>query len=195
MRLPTPLLSGGRQSELDDPDVFARKCEEARARLWRVVASAAGRAEADDLAQEAVTRAYAARRTYRGDAPFAAWLCRIALNCAHDHRRSAWARRVTPLDEGLAFAAEAPSAEAEAEVRLARRRVRAAVLGLPAPLRDPIWLHYFEQIPVAEIARTVGAPDSTIRSRIKKGLRRLATLLAEVDPDPSSPPCGAVELR
>ncbi len=189
------LLPGGPQSELDDPEVFARKCEEARARLWRVVASAAGRAEADDLAQEAVARAYAARRTYRGDAPFAAWLCRIALNCAHDHRRSAWARKVTPLTDGLPFEAEAPSVEAEAEARLARRRVRQEVLRLPAPLRDPIWLHYFEQYSVAEIARLEGAPDSTIRSRIKKGLHRLAPLLAELEPDPSASRCGAVELR
>ncbi|MCC2671322.1 MAG: polymerase sigma factor RpoE, partial [Armatimonadetes bacterium] len=106
-----------------DSRSFALLCERHRTRVWRIAASVARGADAEDIAQEAVLRAFRALRTYRGNAPFEAWLCRIALNAAHDYHRSAWRRKVTlteePRDEG---GETAESAEREVERRELQRR-------------------------------------------------------------------------
>jgi RNA polymerase sigma-70 factor (ECF subfamily) len=160
---------------------FAALCTRSQARLWRTVASVAYGPDVDDLAQEAIVRAYCALRTYRFEAPFAAWLCRIALNVAHDYQRSGWRRRVR-------FWQETPDAQVEQTEhpehllaqREMQRRVRQAVAALPVRQRVPIWLHYFEEFTLAEIARLECTAESTARSRLQAGLRRLSFSLEDL---------------
>lgn len=168
-------LAGDRQS-------FVHLCDLHQDRLWRIASCVARGADAEDLAQEAIVRAYRALGSYRGDAPFEAWLCRIALHAAHDYLRSAWRRRVT-LCERLPDG-ESESLEGEVERRELQRRVRQAVASLPEAQRAPIWLHYFEGFPLAEVARLEGAPEATVRSRVRAGLRRLSLSLADLLPEP-----------
>jgi RNA polymerase sigma-70 factor (ECF subfamily) len=166
-----------------DMQSFVELCERHRERVWRIAVSVAPGPDADDLAQEAVIRAYRALRTYLGEAPFEAWLCRIALNVARDYQRSAWRRRVILFDR-LPATEEAPwaSPESEAERRDLQRRVRQAVAALPARQRVPIWLHYLEGFTLAEVARLECAPEATIRSRLRAGLRRLSLTLDDLLP-------------
>ncbi len=159
-----------------DADSFGRLCDQHRRRIWRIIASVAHGPDVDDLAQETVIRAYCARRSYRREAPFHAWLCRIAVNVAHDYQRSAWRRRVIL---GHSSDAESGCPAGEAERRETVREVRKAVARLPEKLRVPIWLHYFEQFSFTEIAALERAPESTIRSRVKAGLKRLERTLTE----------------
>lgn len=177
---------------------FARLCDRHRRRVWRIVASVVAPADVDDLAQEAVVRAYCCLHTYRAEAPFASWLCRIALNVAHDHQRSAWKRRVQlwppswlPPGGGApgGGAPEVTSPEREADQRDLQRRVRAAVANLPARERVPVWLVYFEEFSLAEVARLENVPESTLRSRVRAGLRRLEqTLPADLRGDDACAP-------
>ena len=62
-----------------DTSAFAALCAAHRDRLWRVVSSVAEPADRDDLAQETLIRAFRSIGSYSGAAPFAAWLCRIAV--------------------------------------------------------------------------------------------------------------------
>lgn len=163
--------AAGRKGAMDR-DTFAALCEQHRDRLWRIVSSVARDADAEEIAQEAVVRAYCARHTFRSDAPFGAWLCKIAVNVAHDYRKSAWRRLVT-LSTGRPTACEEHGCALDGDRVLLQREIRAAVAELPARLRTPLWLHFFEGYSVAEIARLEGAPESTMRSRIQNGLRRL----------------------
>lgn len=163
--------------------------------MWRVVASVTrGNAETDDLAQDAFIRAFSAIRTYRGDASFEAWLCRIALNAAHDYQRSAWKRRILLWDFGgnnkeasgqsvveAALEKDVSHPEGEAERRDLQRRVREAVAKLKEKERVPIWLIYFEEFTLAQVARLEGEAESTIRSRVKAGLKRLSDSLGDLN--------------
>lgn len=171
-----------------DGNAFARLCEAHRHRVWRTVASVAGsNSDTDDLAQEAILKAWAAFPTFRGDAPFGAWLCRIALNVAHDHVRSAWKRRVfswsaifpTWEEGGSDTTLSLPGPDEETRRREMQRRVRAEVAKLKAEERIPIWLIYFEEFSLAEVARLEGLPESTVRSRVKAGMKRLERTLAD----------------
>ncbi len=175
-----------------DLDAFVTLCDRHRARVWRTVASIARGPDVDDLAQEAVVRAYCALSTYRAEAPFEAWLCRIALHVAHDYQRSAWRRRVILWDRAPdADPAGAESPEGVLALRETRRRVRRAVAKLPASQRVPIWLHYFEEFSLAEVARLERVPESTVRSRVRAGLKRLSLCLEDL---PAGSPGGSVAL-
>jgi len=180
-----------RRARGGDTNAFADLCERYRRRVWRVVATVTrGGADTDDLAQEAIVRAYGALRSYRGDASFESWLCRIALNAAHDYQRSAWRRRVLLWDRrGESDAPErpvlpsetTPSPHGEAERREVQRRVRGAVASLGEKERVPIWLIYFEEFSLAEVARLENVPESTVRSRVKAGLKRLERTLNDLN--------------
>ena len=166
-----------------DSRAFARLCDLHRKRVWNVVASVTRKsADTDDLAQDALLRAWAALPGFRGEsAVFGAWLCRIALNAAHDWQKSAWRRRVlVGLSSGNGDGDSkvcpdvcAPGPHEETLRRETARSVRAAVLRLAPKERVPIWLVYFEEFSLAEVARMENVPESTVRSRIKKGLSRL----------------------
>jgi RNA polymerase sigma-70 factor (ECF subfamily) len=158
-----------------DPDAFAALCEAHRDRLWRVVSSVAEEPDREDLAQEAIVRAFKSLKSYRGGAPFSAWLCRIAVNTGHDYRKSAWKRRVVrilDLSEGEMPALD--SLHADCERREMQRRVRQSVSDLPELQRIAVWLVYFEGFTVAEVSRLEQTSESTIRSRLQAGLKRLA---------------------
>ncbi len=168
-----------------DASAFVQLCELHRARIWRIVASVARGADGEDLAQEAILRAYRGLHRYQGEAPFEAWLCRIAVNVAHDHLRSAWRRRVTLFERAPDDASMPPEdPENLAERRELQRRVRRAVAGLPENQRVPIWLHYFEGFSLAEVSRLEGTPEPTVRSRVKAGLKRLSQSLQDLLPPP-----------
>jgi len=164
-----------------DAPAFVTLCERHRSRIWRIVVSVTGGPEAEDLAQETVIRAYRALDSYLGEAPFGAWICRIALNVAHDYRRSAWTRRVLLFDRLPPCPADpAETPHARAELQDLQLRVRRAVGNLPPKQAVPIWLHYFEGCSLAAVARLEQLPEATVRSRVQAGLRRLARSLGDV---------------
>jgi len=179
-----------------DSSAFAHLCEKYRQRVWRVVATVTrGGADTDDLAQEAIVRAWCAFGSYRGEASFESWLCRIALNAAHDYYRSAWRRRVFLWDRRSSGSDEnnndssdwserepalSPSPHSEAERREVQQRIRTAVATLNARERVPIWLIYFEEFSLAEVARLEKIPESTVRSRVRAGLKRLERVLGDL---------------
>jgi RNA polymerase sigma-70 factor (ECF subfamily) len=174
-----------RKAQAGDADAFATLCDRSRKRVWHIIASVAKGPDVDDLAQDAIVRAWCAISNYRGEASFEAWLCRIALNAAHDYQRSAWKRRVMFWAQDNNETAELHGGASEPlhdEVakRETQRRSRKAVAALPAPQRDPIWLHYFEGFSLAEVARLEGISESTLRSRVQAGLKRLCRSLHDV---------------
>lgn len=182
----TELLERARKG---DTEAFALLCEAHRGRIWRTVSSVTRRkADAEDLAQETLIKAWQAIGSYRGEASLGSWLTRIALNAAHDHQKSAWMRRVCfwkddrPDEPDGALSLPEQTARREQQ-----RQVRAAVASLGEKERTPIHLIYFEEYSIAEVARLEGVPESTIRSRVKVGLKRLSGKLQEVETEGCPP--------
>ena len=135
-----------------DRDAFALLCQRHQARLWRITAGVARGADAEDLAQEAIVRAWCAIETCRNASSFQAWICRIAVNAAHDYHRSAWRRRIVFTGSTDVDIVSSQDMAQDAERREVAQRLRRAVAALPQRQCIPIWMHYFEQFTVAEIA-------------------------------------------
>ena len=129
--------------------------------------------DAEDLAQECFVRAWGALAWYRAEAPFGAWLYRVALHLAHDHAR-ATSRRGARESE---FARLRPETVGPAGGELGRRelsgRVHAALERLPERLRDALVLRVFEGLEYDDVARVTGVTPATARTHVMQARRKL----------------------
>ena len=96
---------------------------------------------------------------------------KITVNCAYAQLRRD--RRLVELE-----AAERVAAPEGEELP---QTLWQAVLRLPEEQRLAVTLYYYEDMPVAHIARTLGIPQGTVKSRLSRGRERLRQLLSEED--------------
>lgn len=134
-------------------------------------------ADADDLSQEAFFRAWKAIGTFRGDATFKTWICRIVMNL-HATRHATDARRPVQagLDATLAEGSE-PSGHAVAVARELSQRVRLAVDALPEKQRAALSLAAYESMSVNEIAEVLGSRPETVKVNLWLARKRLREVL------------------
>jgi RNA polymerase sigma-70 factor (ECF subfamily) len=132
--------------------------------------------EAEDLTQDAFTRAYRARLRYKPTAPPGAWLHRIAVNTAISHLRRQRLARILPM---RLYQAPEDRDYVRSE---ARTIVETALAELSPKLRAAVYLHFYLGYSREEVAQALGIPSGTVASRIAKAMtvmrRRLGT-----DPD------------
>jgi RNA polymerase sigma-70 factor (ECF subfamily) len=133
----------------------------------------------DDLVQETWLRVLERGRSYDGESRFDPWLFAIARNLAIDHTRK---RRLFSLDsnddeEHEAVSLSPISMEASPFEQAARtedaRRVAESLQSLQPVIREALVLRFQEELSLQEISRVVGAPVSTVSSRIYRGLAAL----------------------
>lgn len=124
---------------------------------------------ADDLEQQAWLAALQSPPT-QGVHP-RAWLATVLRNLVREgHRRDERRlrrERAAARSESLPGTSEVV-AHAEAHGRLVR-----AVLALPEPFRETVLLRFYEGCPPREVARRLGIPVETVRSRTRRALERL----------------------
>jgi RNA polymerase sigma-70 factor, ECF subfamily len=144
------------------------------------------RSDAEDLVQEALTKAYVAFWQFRPGTNLRAWLHRILANtfitgCRKRRREPAQSLFGDLLElPGPAGRADAParSAESEALDRLADSDVMQALRELPERFSAPIYLADVEGYPYREIAAILGIPAGTVMSRVHRGRQRLRARLS-----------------
>jgi RNA polymerase sigma-70 factor (ECF subfamily) len=126
-----------------------------------------------DLTQDTYRKAWASLPRFRGGSAFSTWLYRIAYNTFLNHVRRP--RRMVPMEEGHERTAPDPSPAGDelAERSQEATRVRKAVLELPDELRLTVTARYWGEVPVREIAKSVGITEPAVRKRIKRALKIL----------------------
>ena len=142
-------------------------------RLVRYLVYLTGRSDhVEDLAQETWLRVLARGNQYDQRARFEAWLFSIARNLAMDRWRRQ--RREGPVQRD---GTEAPPDESSPFLKAAKgedaARLAAALTQLEADYREALLLRFQEDLSLQEIAGIVGAPVSTVSSRIYRGLAQL----------------------
>jgi len=126
--------------------------------------------EAEDVVQEVFVQVWRQAGRYdplRGRPE--AWMCTMARTRALDRLRRRASRREEPSE-----AAPTPSHAARPETALA---VRAALGSLSDDQRKALELAYFEGLTQSEIARRLGEPLGTVKTRIRLGMLRLREAL------------------
>ncbi len=132
--------------------------------------------DAEELAQEIFLRAWRHARSFRGEAAFATWLYRLAVNACLNFRAGRRARpEPLPLSEELESGAPAGGAGISAAERAAR--LRQALASLPARQRLALVLASFEDKSYEEIASAMGISLSSVESLLFRARRGLAAAL------------------
>lgn len=155
--------------------VFAHE----RGRIQGYLATLVGAADAEDLVQEAFTRAHHARASYLGDAPIASWVRRIARNVAIDHLRRGAAAPVAISPGGDEESIAAPGADPERRVIRAEMRscIVDLVRALPERDADVIVLGELRGLKDQDVADALGITLGAAKIRLHRARARLRRMM------------------
>ena len=132
------------------------------------------RQDAEDVAQEAFVRAHRSFRQLRDRDRFRPWLVRMTWRLAIDRWRAD--RRRTAREES-ADMPQAASVEQQAVARDRAAHLWRAIEALPEKLRIVIVLAAIEEHDIREVARLLGVPEGTVKSRLFLARKALAEKL------------------
>ena len=127
---------------------------------------------AEELTQEAFVRAWSKIHTFRGEAAFATWLHRLAVNVVLGHLRRADRRREEPMSDERPELSEVRPTSPATTVALDR-----AVAALPDRARTVFILHDVEGYRHAEIARLADMAVGTSKAHLHRARRLLREAL------------------
>lgn len=145
-------------------------------------------ADADDIAQESLIKAWRSLSSFRGDCSFSTWLFRVTVNTARDTIRSSARHPTVSMtvqdsdddepeiwDVPVTSGDELP--EEAAERRETIEAVRRAVEQLPEEQRKAVVLRDIHDLPYSEIAEILKVEIGTVKSRINRGRANLKKIL------------------
>ena len=145
--------------------------------------------DAEEVAQDALVRAYRALEGYEPDRirelRLRPWLATIVVNLCHNRGRR-HALPSTPLDPLVESGFE-PAATADtdpaviAERASDRARLAALLARLPERYRVPLVLRHVDDLSYAELAAVLGRPEGTLKAQVHRGLALLRASMTGAD--------------
>jgi len=146
--------------------------------------------DAEEVVQDTFLRAYRSLDRFEARANFGTWLYRIAINCAHDLRRSrrrheerrAHDKQDDPETPELLdrMPSDAPEPDRLVFSGEVKRRVAAALESLGRLERAAFVLRHFEGCSIEEIGQTLGLRESATKNNIFRAVQKLRLALAPV---------------
>ena len=127
--------------------------------------------EAEDATQEAITRAWRKLAQLRPGMPVRPWFLAIVINQCRNVRRTRWF--------STARLAEVFQGAREDHTEVERVDVARALARLPNNERQVLFLHFYLDLPVEEVAATLGISASAAKGRIYRACHRLRPDLQE----------------
>ena len=163
---------------------FSRLVGKYRANVFRLaLCYTKNRADAEDVTQDAFLKLYERKPDFTYDEEYKAWLLRITANRCKDLLKSHWYRFSEPLDESI----QAPENDEETKDELL-----SALSKLGAKTRTVLYMYYYEEYSVKEIAELMGDTETAVTSQLWRGRKRLKELLKKEDCEEGSELCDGV---
>jgi RNA polymerase sigma-70 factor, ECF subfamily len=170
-----------------DPELLDRLIERFQHRLLRYLVFLTGNRDlAEDIFQETWIRVMERGSQYNGKAKFDTWLFAIARHLVIDGSRKKTTASLEALQEqfGNEHAFDVASTEPSPFDAITscenRENVQTALSRLDSLHREVLVLRFHEELSLEEIATVTGAPLSTVKSRLYRGLAALKPSFAEV---------------
>jgi len=123
-------------------------------------------ADTEDMVQETFLRLLSTKKTFENERHEKAWLIVTASNLCKDTLKKWW-RKNENIDDFLNIPAQQPQEDGVLEI----------ILQLPEDYKEAVYMYYYEGYTTVEIARHLGCPESTVRSRLLRAKRKLETMM------------------
>jgi RNA polymerase sigma-70 factor (ECF subfamily) len=141
----------------------------------------------EEVFEETMVAAWKGFETFKHKSSYFTWICRIALNKIADYYRGQVNERskfVAPLLEELAYI-EDKNISVEEKVALddLRLSIRNCLNILPDKKRNLLYLRYWEELTVRQIAKRMNLSERAIEGKIYRAKQLLKRTLEEKDPD------------
>ena len=142
--------------------------EQAPLRRFLTALCCGNSAEADDIAQEALIKAYLRSSQYDERGQFSAWLMKIAYRVFIDSRR----KQKLPLEKAITLQGNSKSDEA-----FRYQELHTALATLSETMRTSILLHYMQGYQIKEIAEITENSEDAIKKQLSRGRQELKHIL------------------
>ncbi|MDP3274197.1 MAG: RNA polymerase sigma factor [Deltaproteobacteria bacterium] len=157
-----------------------------------ILRSVKDRSLAEELLQDVWIRIITAAGDFQRASKFSTWAYTVARNLCIDHARKAVLRRHPSLDHSAGRSEDGPTlgdvvpdrkpiADRESIAAQLRAQLVEAIQNLPEDQREVFMLREYSNLPFKEIADVVGAPENTVKSRMRYAIERLQGALAEYE--------------
>lgn len=177
-----------------DRPAFAHLVDRHRVSVFNLTFRIVGnREDAEEAAQDVFVRAYRSLDRFRGDARFATWLYRIAVNVSlSSARRSRRDLSTSSLsepedgDDGLSMQIPDTSANPAERFEQAefREQVRSLVSALPPIYSAVISMYHIQSLSYDEISEALELPIGTVKARLFRARAALRNLVSRsMEPD------------
>ena len=114
-------------------------------------------ADVEDIFQNVFLKLLQHKVQFENEEHEKAWLCRVTINQCKDFHKSFFRKNVCSIDD-----LEIPTEDKTEE------GVLREVLSLPQKYRDVIYLCYFEDYPIAEVAKIIGKKENTVHTHLRR---------------------------
>ena len=135
--------------------------------------------QVQDCVQEVWLKVFRNIERFQCSKSFASWLNTVTANSAIDYYRK-WIRHENHIDsDGIrAVVTDENPGERKLDRAFIQQRIREALESISVNQRTAFILRYFEEIPVTEIAETLGCTEGAVRTHIRRSLIALRAKLA-----------------
>ena len=135
---------------------------------------------AEDLTQDIFVKCYKSLHTYKGNSNLKTWLWRIAINHCKDYLKSWYNKKVIVTEDDFTYMGSQKESVEQIVIQSAEdSRLASAVMNLPIKYREVIYLFYYEELSIKEIAMVIDVKENTIKTRLKKAKELLKEGLEE----------------
>lgn len=134
---------------------------------------------AEDIVQEVFIKFYHNQNQYEERGELKAFLTQLTVNKSKDYLKS-WAYRKVQLQSKLFSQASKHNLD-----ELVRKDEQAiigdAILELPLKQREVLIYFYFNEMTITEVARILSIPESTVKTRLRRGKELLRNQLIGIE--------------
>jgi len=169
---------------------LVRRYERRVAVTIRSVIGDLSRDDLADIAQDIFLIVYKSLGSFRGDSQFGTYLTRIALrHCYRESKRRKrrgalfWSFDSAGSEDGSLAERVAGDARTDRDIIAGERKeeVLSALQGLPEEFRTVLVLRVIEEMPVEEVAQSLGISTGTVKSRLFRAKEKMRELLVGCD--------------
>lgn len=132
---------------------------------------------AEDIFQEVFIKVNSNLHNFQGNSSIKTWIIRIAINTCKDYLKSAYSRRIVPMEEFLEDSIIAEDNYADIERQETIQSVKDAVMELPEHYKDVIMCVYFQEMSMDQAAKMLELPVGTIKSRLARAKEKLKEIM------------------